>query len=167
MFPLRAAGSALLVAALVIGGCRPSPPPQGEAPSTLSTESASPTSLPSAPSPAGSPSPTAASLPTTLMKEWQPLSKVLVAFGPMTISAGQVQWGSGQTSAYSLVSIEGGYLLKLEDNPAFYDSPNQYIKLILKPDSQVASASVEVAFYTDKTQANDDEYVMYGSYFAE
>jgi hypothetical protein len=101
------------------------------------------------------------------MKEWQPMSKVLVAFGPMTISAGQVRWGSGQTSAYSLVSLEGGYLLKLEASPTFYDGPSPYIKLIPKSDSPGASTSVEVAFYTDETQLKDDEYVMYGSYFAE
>ncbi len=156
-----------LVAALVLGSCRPSVPPQGTAPPAPAPESTTPTPEPSAPSTAAPPATDTASLPTTLMQEWQPLSKVLVAFGSMTINASQVQWGSGQTSTYSLVSIEGGYLLKLDDNPAFYDSPNQYIKLILKPDSPVASASVEVAFYTDETQVKDDEYVMYGSYFAE
>ena len=166
MSPLQSAGSTLLVATLVLGGCRLTPPTQSEAPPTP-PEAGTPSPEPSVPSPAGDPSPTTNRLPTTLMKEWQPLSKVLVAFGPMTISATQVQWGSGQTSAYSLVSIDGGYLLKLDDNPAFYDSPNQYIKLIPKPESPVASASIEVAFFTDKTQVDDDEYVMYGSYFAE
>jgi hypothetical protein len=85
----------------------------------------------------------------------------------MTLTPDQVQWGSGQTSPYTLVSTEGGYLLRLTANPGFYDAPTAYIKIIPKADANGAATSMDVAFYTDEAKLQIDEYVMYGSYFDE
>lgn len=85
----------------------------------------------------------------------------------MTVTPDQVQWNSGQASPYTLVSTEGGYLLRLESSPSFYDTQNQYIKLIPKADTSGAATSIEIAFYPGETQLQSDEYVMYGSYVAE
>ncbi|HIK46728.1 MAG TPA: hypothetical protein IGR64_17915 [Leptolyngbyaceae cyanobacterium M65_K2018_010] len=104
-------------------------------------------------------------LPANLVKRWEPLSNVLLAFGPMTITTGEVQWGSGQSSPYTLVSSEGGFLLKLESVPQFYDTPNPYIKLIPKTNEAGTVTTVEVAFYESEAQMKKDEYIMYGSYF--
>lgn len=181
--PALVAWSLLVAAALAVVGCRPSAPPQAEntapppvapAPETTTPEPPapeSPTPEPTAaPTPAVTAAPTttaAATLPDTFIREWQPLSNVLLAFGPMTVTPDQVQWGSGQSSPYTLISTDGGYLLQLEANPTFYDNPNRYIKLIPKAEANGASTSIEVAFYTDAAQIQSDEYVMYGSYFTE
>ncbi len=85
----------------------------------------------------------------------------------MTLTPDQVQWGSGQTSPYTLVSTEGGYLLRLTANPGFYDAPTAYIKLMPKADANGAATSMDVAFYADETKLQIDEYVMYGGYFVE
>lgn len=105
------------------------------------------------------------SLPNTLVKSWDPVSNVLYEFGQMTISANQVRWGSGQSSPYTLISDEGGYLLKLEANPSFYDTPHPYIKLIPQIDANGAITDMEVAFYENEAAAQQDEYIMFGSYF--
>ncbi|MFZ4677569.1 MAG: hypothetical protein ACOYM4_18075 [Nodosilinea sp.] len=191
--PALAGGLLLLTVALVLGGCRSSAPPTAESPAPTTTApatapAAAPTAAPAAqPTPTTAPEPLAAqsnstvaptapatapaistgTLPDTFIKEWQPLSNVLVAFGPMTLTPDQVQWGSGQTSPYSLVSTEGGYLLRLTANPGFYDAPTAYIKIIPKADANGAATSMDVAFYTDEAKLQIDEYVMYGSYFDE
>jgi hypothetical protein len=85
----------------------------------------------------------------------------------MTLTPDQVQWGSGQASPYTLVSTEGGYLLKLTANPGFYDAPTAYIKLMPKADANGAATSMDVAFYADEAKLQIDEYVMYGGYFVE
>ncbi|MBD2111564.1 MULTISPECIES: hypothetical protein [Cyanophyceae] len=171
--PTLARWAVAIAAGVAIVGCRPNSPPQTEA---INPAPAAPTD--SAPEPAAQSTepPTAttaapattptATLPISLIKEWQPLSDVLLAFGPMTLTPDQVQWGSGQTSPYTLVSTEGGYLLELGANPSFYDTQNRYIKLIPKADTNTAN-SIEVAFYTNSDQLQSDEYVMYGGYFAE
>ncbi|PSN79091.1 hypothetical protein C8B47_13480, partial [filamentous cyanobacterium CCP4] len=122
---------------------------------------------PPAASPDTTPSASAAALPDTLIHEWQPLSNVLLAFGTMTVTPDQVQWSSGQSSPYTLVGTEGGYLLRLESSPSFYDTQNEYIKLIPKADTSGAATSIEIAFYPSETQLQSDEYIMYGSYVAE
>lgn len=191
--PALAGGLLLLTVALVLGGCRSSAPPTAESPAPTATApvtapAAAPTAAPAAqPTPTTAPEPLAAqsnstgaptapatapaisigTLPDTFIKEWQPLSNVLVAFGPMTLTPDQVQWGSGQTSPYTLVSTEGGYLLRLTANPGFYDAPTAYIKIIPKADANGAATSMDVAFYADEAKLQIDEYVMYGSYFDE
>lgn len=183
--PALVAWGLLAIACLVLTSCRPSPPPQAETtpappetstPETLAPEASTPASPGAeptvAPAPVATSAPTTtaattASLPDTLTREWQPLSNVLLAFGPMTLTANQVQWGSGQASAYSLVSTEGGYLLKLEAPPSFYDTPSTYIKLIPKADASGTPTSIDVAFYTDEGKLQSDDYVMFGGYFAE
>lgn len=163
-----------IAAGAAIAGCRPSPPPPGEslnptpptsADSAPETPAAQPTESPT-PTPATPSNTPTATLPNALIREWQPLSNVLLAFGPMTLTPDQVQWSSGQVSPYTLISTEGGYLLELEASPSFYDTQNRYIKLIPKADDATAE-SIEVAFYTDDTQLQNDEYIMYGGYFAE
>jgi len=188
--PALAGGLLLLTVALVLGGCRSSAPPTAESPAPTATApvTAPATAPAAAPTPTTAPEPLAAqsnstvaptapatapaisigTLPDTFIKEWQPLSNVLVAFGPMTLTPDQVQWGSGQTSPYTLVSTEGGYLLRLTANPGFYDAPTAYIKIIPKADANGAATSMDVAFYTDDSQLlKQDEYIMYGSYFDE
>jgi hypothetical protein len=105
-------------------------------------------------------------LPDTLVQQWEPQSNVLLAFGAMTITPTEVQWASGQSSPYTLVSAKDGYLLKLEASPAFYDTQNQYIKLLPKVAGGGIADSLEVAFYPGDSQLQSDEYVMYGSYFS-
>ncbi len=171
--PLLAGWALAIAAGFAIAGCRPSPPPQTD---NIPPEPAAPADPAAEPQPTQSPTspavtPTApantsAPLPNTLIKEWQPLSNVLLAFGPMTLTPEQVQWGSGQSSPYTLINTEGGYLLELAANPSFYDTQNRYIKLIPKTDNNTAD-SIDVAFYPDVTQLQNDEYIMYGGYFAE
>ncbi|MEA5450421.1 hypothetical protein VB780_17705 [Leptolyngbya sp. CCNP1308] len=162
-----------IAAGVAIAGCRPSPPPQSEtlnptppppADSAPETPAAQPTESPT-PTPAAPSNTPTATLPNALIREWQPLSNVLLAFGSMTLTPDQVQWSSGQVSPYTLISTEGGYLLELEASPSFYDTQNRYIKLIPKADA--TAESIEVAFYPDDTQLQNDEYIMYGGYFAE
>lgn len=162
-----------IAAGVAIAGCRPSLPPQSDAidpAPTAPTDSApEPTAQPTqspAPTPATPSNTPTATLPNALIREWQPLSNVLLAFGPMTVTPDQVRWSSGQVSPYTLISTEGGYLLELEASPSFYDTQNRYIKLIPKTEANTAE-SIEVAFYTDATQLKSDEYIMYGGYFAE
>ncbi len=167
-----------VMAGAAIAGCRPNtaPPPAAVAPTPAAPTA--PAESPPAPTPTQSPAATsaapdttplssAAALPDTLIHEWQPLSNVLLAFGTMTVTPDRVQWSSGQASPYTLVSTEGGYLLRLESSPSFYDTQNQYIKLIPKADTSGAATSIEIAFYPGDTQLQSDEYVMYGSYVAE
>lgn len=172
--PTLARWAMAIAAGVAIAGCRPSPTPQSEtlnpAPATPAnsapeTPTAQPTKAPT-PTPAAPSNTPTATLPDALIREWQPLSNVLLAFGSMTLTPEQVQWSSGQVSPYTLISTEGGYLLELEASPSFYDTQNRYIKLIPKADANTAE-SIEVAFYPDATQLQNDEYVMYGGYFAE
>ncbi len=111
--------------------------------------------------------PSSASLPDTLTRQWEPASNVLFTFGSMTITPDQVQWSSGQSSPYTVVSTEDGYLLQLESNPTFYETQNPYIKLLPKTDETGGTTSVDVAFYESRDKAASDEYIMYGSYFVE
>lgn len=166
-----------VVAGAAIAGCRPntSPPPAAVNPTPVAPTAPAepapepavtqpPAATPAAPDTTPSSS---AALPDTLIREWQPLSNVLLAFGTMTVTPDQVQWSSGQASPYTLVSTEGGYLLRLESSPSFYDTQNQYIKLISKADTSGGATSIEIAFYPGETQLQSDEYIMYGSYVAE
>lgn len=138
------------VAATPTAAPQPAPKPTTEA-----------TEVPKAPSTAE------AQLPNALLKTWEPVSNVLYEFGPMTITSDQVQWGKGQSSSYTVVSRDGGsYLLKLEAAPSFYDTPHPYIKLI--PEMNAAgemTGDMEVAFYENEAAAQQDQYIMYGSYF--
>jgi hypothetical protein len=132
------------------------------------TEPAPPTSDPEANSPTeGLQSPGAAALPETLLRQWEPASSVLFTFGPMTITPSEVQWESGQSSPYTIVSMNGGYLLELESSPSFYDTPNPLIKLIPKTDEAGNTTSLDIAFYESQGKADSEEYIMYGSYFVE
>ena len=106
-----------------------------------------------------------APLPDILVKQWEPMSNVLLAFGPMTITSGDITWESGQTTPYTLISTEGGFLLRLAANPSFYDINHPYVKLIPNTDESGAITTVEVAFYEGEAQAQRDEYMMYGTYF--
>ena len=169
-----------------VGGCdraseAPSPAPITAAPAEPSSNSSS--GSPTEPAPTVEPPPTpnpqepvgqapnttapvqSEPLPAALVKQWEPMSNVLFAFGPMTITSGDITWGSGQTTPYTLISTEGGFLLKLEANPSFYDINHPYIKLIPKTDESGAITTVEVAFYEGEAQAQRDEYMMYGTYF--
>ena len=108
-----------------------------------------------------------ATLPDSLLRQWEPASNVLFTFGPMTITSDKVLWSDGPSSPYTVISTDGGYLLQLESNPAFYETQNPYIKLIPKTNEAGNTTSLDIAFYesTDKVEAN--EYIMYGSYFVE
>jgi len=106
-------------------------------------------------------------LPDALTRQWEPASSVLFTFGPMTITPNEVQWSSGQSSPYTLVSTEGGYLLELESSPSFYDTPNPFIKLIPKTDESGSVTSMDIAFYESQSKLDSEEYIMYGSYFVE
>jgi len=108
-----------------------------------------------------------AALPDTLIRQWEPASNVLFTFGPMTITPNEVQWESGQSSAYTVVSIDGGYLLELESSPSFYDTSNPFIKLIPRTDEAGNTTSLDIAFYESLDKASREEYIMYGSYFVE
>lgn len=150
----------------------PAAPPPEPAPPVEPPPTTSPPASPPAPTPEASPEPTAqaptspaAPLPDALVKQWEPLSNVLLIFGPMTVTSGEISWGSGQTSPYTLVATEDGFLLRLEATPSFYDTPNPYLKLIPQTDASGAITTVDVAFYEDEAQAQQDEYIMYGSYF--
>jgi hypothetical protein len=104
-------------------------------------------------------------LPQPYLKQWEPSSNVLMTFGTMTITPDQVQWDSGQTSAYTVVGTDNGYLLKLASNPKFYDTNHPYIRLIPETDENGAMDSLAVAFYDNESTAQSDSYMMYGSYF--
>ena len=178
----RPMGMALLLGVMLVG-CRSAPPPNQvttpDAPTDAPTDP--PADRPAEPAPTVDPPPNPAPetpvsqapnttvssepLPDALIKAWEPMSNVLLAFGPMTVTAGDITWGSGQTSPYTLISTENGFLLKLEASPSFYDTANPYVKLIPQTDESGAVTSVEVAFYEGEAQAQRDEYIMYGSYF--
>jgi len=163
------------VGSLVLAGCdrsavapEDSTTPPTAAPETINpTPEAAPTASPDpiAQAPNQVPANPTAQLPDTLVKQWEPISNVLVAFGTMTVTPSEVTWSSGQSSPYTLVSTEGGFLLKLETSPKFYDTPNPFIKLIPETNETGAVTSIEVAFYDSEAQLQKDEYIMYGSYF--
>jgi hypothetical protein len=155
---------------LAPGGMAPGDPTSGEKPATVEpspTATPQPTPTPDGvtQAPTATPPTPAMTLPDHLVQQWEPTSNVLTTFGPMTVTAGQVEWGSGQRSAYTLISADDGFLLRLEANPKFYDTPNPYIKLIPKTDPAGGVTAVEVAFYESEAQMQKDEYIMYGSYF--
>lgn len=136
-----------------------SPSPTAEAPKAVTEPSST------APTEAAPATVAEAQLPDTLLKAWEPSSEVLYEFGPMTINPTQIQWAKGQSSDYTVVSSDDGYLLKLESAPSFYDTPHPYIKLIPATDASGAITDVEVAFYETEAAAKADEYIMFGSYF--
>lgn len=185
----------LLLGTGLLGGCRgqaptadtpepvatptpsaPIPTPTVPVPTPTPTPTDSPTPsepITTAPTPAPTP-PTAmapntaqntATLPNPFIKQWEPQSNVLLAFGAMTITPDQVKWTKGQSSPYTVISTDGGYLLKLEATPNFYDTPYSYIKLIPKTDANGGFNSIDVAFYENLDQTQRDEYVMFGGYF--
>ncbi|MBU6230227.1 MAG: hypothetical protein KGQ93_11085 [Cyanobacteria bacterium REEB459] len=138
----------------------PTPTPPLSAPVTPPTpaapQSVTPPSRPAAPA--------GARLPEALIKQWEPMSNVLVAFGPLTLKAEAIEWGGGQSTPYSLISQEDGWVLKLETAPKFYDTAYSYIKLIPKPGGGTPTG-VDVAFYENTAQLKSNQYTMYGSYF--
>ncbi|MFM7219500.1 MAG: hypothetical protein ACKO21_04660 [Nodosilinea sp.] len=132
----------------------PAPGPQAAAPQTT----------PATPAPKAADQRATLQLPAALMTDWQPLSKVLLSFGTMTLTPTEVKWDSGQTSPYTVLNQEGGFLLQLAANPKFYDTPSAYLKLIPKTNEAGAITGVDVAFYETEAQVQTDEYAMYGSY---
>lgn len=179
----------LVVGSLVLVGCGRAPttsappapsPPTPAAPTATPPVAApvtpSPPTAPAAPAPTEpqaapqvAPPPSApaaprARLPEALIKQWEPMSNVLLAFGPLTLTPEAIQWGEGQRSPYTLISQEGGFVLQLETSPKFYDTPYPYIKLIPKSESGTMTG-VDVAFYENAAQLQGNQYTMYGSYF--
>ncbi|PSN11472.1 hypothetical protein C7271_24585 [filamentous cyanobacterium CCP5] len=175
-----------LLLTVVVAGCRggptassdPQPSPTAEvAPETAAPEvgTAPPPTTTPVPSPdqgVDTPPPSepaavvaAAALPDTLLKSWEPASQVLYEFGAMTIAADQIRWAKGQSSAYSVISTDGGYLLHLTSAPKFFDTAHPYIKLLPQTDAEGTINEVEVAFYEDEAAAKQDQYIMFGSYF--
>ncbi len=122
---------------------------------------------PAAPAPPTAPSTSGTALPDTLVKQWQPLSNVLTSFGPMTVTPTEVQWGNGQSSPYTVVSTDGGYLLSLAADPKLYDTVTPFIKLMPKTDDTGATTSMDVAFFDSEAKMQSNDYIMYGSYFVE
>lgn len=125
------------------------------------------------PTPAGVETPSAtapaavvaeSSLPDSLLKAWEPASQVLYEFGEMTITADQIQWAKGQSSAYTVINAGDGYLLNLTSAPSFFDTAHPYIRLEPQTDGDTIT-EVEVAFYENEAAAKQDQYIMYGSYF--
>ncbi|MEB3251743.1 MAG: hypothetical protein VKO01_06370 [Cyanobacteriota bacterium] len=127
-------------------------------------QAADPQTTPATPAPKAADQRATLQLPAALMTDWQPLSKVLLSFGTMTLTPTEVKWGSGQTSPYTVLNQEGGFLLQLAANPKFYDTPSAYLKLIPKTNEAGAITGVDVAFYETEAQVQTDEYAMYGSY---
>jgi hypothetical protein len=160
---------------LGLGGCWwlpgfDRPQPQDPAPAPEPPGAAEPgqpaEAPPTAETPTTAPSVPGATLPDALVQEWEPLSNVLLTFGPMTVTANQVEWGSGQVSDYTVISTtEEGFLLALHDNPSFYDTPNPYIRLMPNHGETGEITSLEVAFFDTEANLQADEYIMYGSYF--
>lgn len=154
-------------------------PPESTAPPSEAVPEPEATPEPNVPASSDSPEPVAQApanaptaqsgpiLPDALKRQWEPASNVLFTFGSMTITPDQVQWGSGQSSAYTVVSTDGGYLLQLESIPSFYETKNPYIKLIPQTDASGGTTSMDVAFYESDAKARNNEYIMYGSYFVE
>ncbi|MEO1127027.1 MAG: hypothetical protein AAFX95_23565 [Cyanobacteria bacterium J06639_16] len=148
-------------------------PPADSSPQTAPSEEAVPPPESSSPTPqppnppanaSESAIPSQAALPDALVKTWEPLSSVLYGFGPMTITPTEIRWDDGQTSAYEVVSSSGGsYVLKLTAVPSFYDTPNPYLKLVPESGSQ----EVEAYFYETEAAADQDTYIMQGTYFVE
>lgn len=186
----RVGALCLILGAIAATGCQgrsdvapsapgPTPTAQSTPQPTPTQAEAEPTPPQSTPDPAPEPtqptSDTAAApntvgtntapLPDTLVQKWEPLSNVLYEFGAMTVTRGEISWASGQTSAYSVVSTEGGYLLKLDAAPNFYDTPHPYIKFIPQTDASGTVTEVEVAFYENEETVASNEYVMFGTYF--
>ncbi|MFM7470521.1 MAG: hypothetical protein ACKO5P_03315 [Nodosilinea sp.] len=137
-----------------------SPPTAPAAPTPTEPKAAPQTVAP----PPSAPAAPRARLPEALTKQWEPMSNVLLAFGPLTLTAEAIQWGGGQRSPYTVISQEGGFVLKLETSPKFYDTPYPYIKLIPKSEGG-AMTGVDVAFYENDAQLQGNQYTMYGSYF--
>ncbi len=165
--PGRLGWGLVMGAGIAIAGCRPTVLPPTDSVAPTPPTATAPTPAPTAPTTTPGTAPATATLPDALIHEWQPLSNVLLAFGTMAITPNQVEWSSGQRSPYTLVSTEGGYLLRLESSPSFYDTQNQYIRLMPKANATGAATSLEIAFFPSEAQLQRDEYVMYGSYFAE
>lgn len=156
---------------LSCGGGEPPAPlsdPSTPGPEIVSPKTAvEPAGLPTTTTPQTTGQAATVQLPNTLIADWQPMSKVLLTFGVMTVTPTQIQWDSGQSSPYAVVNQDGGFLLKLETNPQFYDSPHPYLKLIPKVNQTGTVTGVDAAFYESEAQVESDDYVMYGSYFLE
>ncbi|NJL49697.1 MAG: hypothetical protein HC929_22525, partial [Leptolyngbyaceae cyanobacterium SM2_5_2] len=110
------------------------------------------TPVPQAPTQA--PANPTAQLPNTLVNQWEPMSNVLLTFGTMTVTPSEVTWSSGQRSAYTLISTDGGFLLKLETSPKFYDTPNPFIKLIPETNEAGAITSIEGRLLRQRSPAS-------------
>lgn len=133
-------------------------------PAITTAPTPTPTPTPISPAPQAAPNAASSPLPNTLVKTWEPVSNVLYEFGPMTLTANQITWSSGQSSQYTLISSDTGYLLKLEPVPSFFDTPHPFVKLIPKAGAAGAVDQVEVAFYENEQKAKSDEYIMFGTY---
>ena len=149
---------------------RPTPEPAPEPP-TAGAEAPEPDQAPStapdtvATQPDNLPSVQAAALPETLVKTWEPLSNVLLTFGTMRITPNAVEWSSGQSSPYTVVSTDNGYLLKLESAPRFYDMAHPYLRLLPETDASGNVTDVEARFYENEAKATSGEAGMIGGYF--
>lgn len=157
----------LIILTLGLGGCgwfSPLERPTDPSPEAPTAPDPSP-DPPAVEAPRPAPTEPEAPLPDNLVQQWEPLSNVLLTFGPMTVTPDQVQWGSGQTSDYTVISADDGYVLALTDIPNFYDTPNPYIRLIPKTSEMGETTAVEVAFYESEASLKAGEYIMYGSYF--
>lgn len=136
----------------------------GLTPTPAITTAPTPTPTPISPAPEAAPNAASSPLPNTLVKTWEPVSNVLYEFGPMTLTTNQITWSSGQSSQYTLISSDTGYLLQLDPVPSFFDTPNPFVKLIPKTDAAGVVEQIEVAFYENEQKAKSDEYIMFGTY---
>lgn len=141
----------------------PAPVAGAEAPEPDQAPSTAPDTV--AAQPNNPPSVQAAALPETLVKTWEPFSEVLYTFGTMRITPNAVEWSSGQSSPYTVVSTDNGYLLKLESAPSFYDMAHPYLRLLPETNESGNVTDVEARFYENEAKATSGEAVMVGGYF--
>lgn len=97
---------------------------------------------------------------------WEPLSKVYLNFGNMTIKDDLIRWVTGQKSSFKIISSEKKETVIQFTNkilPRFHGDVYKFIRFVSKLGKTTQETELEVSFY-EESQRLDDKNAMWGIY---
>ncbi|HHP7244292.1 MAG TPA: hypothetical protein ACFE0H_06365 [Elainellaceae cyanobacterium] len=108
-------------------------------------------------------------LPDPMLRQWQPLSESLFAFGEMTVTPNEIRWSEVGATNYTVVSqTDQEYLLSLNQPLVLGGTAYSIVGLMLDSLEQgEGTPDVEVAFYKDENAMQQGSYSIWGVYFAD
>lgn len=104
-----------------------------------------------------------------MLRQWQPLSESLFAFGEMTVTPNEIRWSDIGSTNYTVISqTNSEYRLSLNQPLVLGGTSYSIVGIMLDSIEQgEGTPDVEVAFYEDENAMQQGNYSIWGVYFAD